>query len=49
MRIGWDEEHVFAVENALAAEKRGASAIAMHGRTRTQMYEGKAIGMSYVK
>ncbi|WCG22822.1 tRNA dihydrouridine synthase DusB [Vagococcus lutrae] len=42
MRIGWDEEHVFAVENALAAEKAGASAIAMHGRTRTQMYEGKA-------
>lgn len=42
MRIGWDEEHVFAVENALAAEKAGASAVAMHGRTRTQMYEGKA-------
>lgn len=42
MRIGWDEEHLFAVENALAAEKAGASAIAMHGRTRVQMYEGKA-------
>lgn len=42
MRIGWDEEHIFAVENALAAEKAGASAIAMHGRTRVQMYEGKA-------
>jgi nifR3 family TIM-barrel protein len=42
MRIGWDEDHLFAVENALAAEKAGASAIAMHGRTRIQMYEGKA-------
>lgn len=42
MRIGWDDEHVFAVENALAAEKGGAAAIAMHGRTRVQMYEGKA-------
>lgn len=42
MRIGWDEDHLFAVENALAAEKAGASAIAMHGRTRVQMYEGKA-------
>lgn len=42
MRIGWDEEHVFAVENALAAEAAGASAIAMHGRTRVQMYEGTA-------
>lgn len=42
MRIGWDDEHMFAVENALAAEKAGAGAIAMHGRTRVQMYEGKA-------
>ena len=42
MRIGWDEEHVFAVENAKAAESAGASAVAMHGRTRVQMYEGKA-------
>ncbi|MDI7743839.1 tRNA dihydrouridine synthase DusB [Lysinibacillus fusiformis] len=42
MRIGWDEEHIFAVENAQAAERAGAAAIAMHGRTRVQMYEGKA-------
>ena len=42
MRIGWDENSIFAVENAQAAERAGASAIAMHGRTRTQMYEGKA-------
>lgn len=42
MRIGWDQDHIFAVENALAAQSAGASAIAMHGRTRVQMYEGQA-------
>lgn len=42
MRIGWDEDHVFAVENAKAAQSAGAGAVAMHGRTRVQMYEGKA-------
>lgn len=42
MRIGWDEDHLFAVENALAAQEAGAAAIAMHGRTRVQMYEGHA-------
>ncbi|WP_429968178.1 tRNA dihydrouridine synthase DusB [Enterococcus sp. AZ046] len=42
MRIGWDEQHVFAVENAQAAEAAGAAAIGMHGRTRVQMYEGSA-------
>lgn len=42
MRIGWDDDHIFAVENAKAAQAAGASAIAMHGRTRVQMYEGKA-------
>lgn len=42
MRTGWDDEHLYAIENALAAERAGASMIAMHGRTRVQMYEGKA-------
>lgn len=42
MRIGWDRKHIFAVENALAAQEAGASMIAMHGRTRKQMYAGKA-------
>ncbi|MCL0312890.1 tRNA dihydrouridine synthase DusB [Apilactobacillus sp. TMW 2.2459] len=40
MRTGWDSDHIYAVQNALAAEKAGASAIAMHGRTRKQMYQG---------
>ncbi|WP_025729595.1 tRNA dihydrouridine synthase DusB [Atopobacter phocae] len=42
MRTGWDLEHLYAVENALAAESAGASAVAMHGRTRVQMYDGEA-------
>lgn len=42
MRIGWDDEHIFAVENAKAVEAAGGSAVAVHGRTRLQMYEGKA-------
>lgn len=42
MRIGWDDEHVYAVEIAQAIERAGASAVAVHGRTRVQMYEGKA-------
>ncbi|WP_026678082.1 tRNA dihydrouridine synthase DusB [Fictibacillus gelatini] len=42
MRIGWDEDHIFAIENARAVERAGGSAIAVHGRTRVQMYEGKA-------
>ncbi|WP_057894989.1 tRNA dihydrouridine synthase DusB [Lacticaseibacillus brantae] len=42
MRTGWDENHIYAVENALAAERAGASALAMHGRTRKQLYTGEA-------
>ncbi|WP_216831225.1 tRNA dihydrouridine synthase DusB [Alkalihalobacterium elongatum] len=42
MRIGWDEEHIFAIENARAVERAGGKAVAVHGRTRVQMYEGVA-------
>lgn len=42
IRKGWDDEHVNAVEFALMAEKSGAAAIAVHGRTREQFYSGKA-------
>ena len=42
MRMGWDEDHVFAVKNAKAVERAGGQAVALHGRTRVQMYEGKA-------
>ena len=39
MRTGWSDSDL-AVENALAAESAGVSALAMHGRTREQMYTG---------
>ena len=39
MRTGWADPSL-AVENALAAEAAGVSALAMHGRTREQMYTG---------
>ena len=42
IRMGWDSEHIFAIENAKAIEAAGAKAIALHGRTRVQMYEGVA-------
>lgn len=42
IRSGFDFEHINAVEVANLIEKAGASAIAVHGRTRSQMYEGKA-------
>jgi nifR3 family TIM-barrel protein len=42
MRTGWDENHIYAVENAQAVERAGGKAVAIHGRTRAQMYEGKA-------
>ena len=41
-RAGWDDEHLNAVEIALAAERAGVAAVAVHGRTRQQFYEGKA-------
>ncbi|MBU5454734.1 tRNA dihydrouridine synthase DusB [Caproiciproducens sp. MSJ-32] len=42
IRKGWDEEHINAVEVAKVLEAAGADAIAVHGRTRQQMYEGKS-------
>jgi nifR3 family TIM-barrel protein len=42
MRIGWDDEHIFAVENAQAVERAGGAAVSVHGRTREQLYTGKA-------
>lgn len=42
IRSGWDERTILAVENAKAIESAGASAIAIHGRTKTQMYRGDA-------
>lgn len=41
-RRGFDDDNLNAVEFALALEDAGVDAIAIHGRTRKQMYEGKA-------
>lgn len=48
MRIGYDSHHKNCVELARALESVGVQAIAVHGRTRSQMYEGKA-DWSYIK
>lgn len=42
IRSGWDHNHIYAVENALKIEAAGASAIAIHGRTRSDQYTGTA-------
>lgn len=42
MRIGWDDDHIYAVRNAKAVENGGGSAVSVHGRTRVQMYTGHA-------
>ncbi|MEA4988444.1 MAG: tRNA dihydrouridine synthase DusB [Anaerovorax sp.] len=47
-RIGWDEKTKNVVAFAEAMEKAGASAIAIHGRTREQFYTGKA-DWAYIK
>ncbi len=42
IRAGWDDESLNCVEVGLAAEAGGASAVALHGRTRAQGYAGSA-------
>ncbi|MDG0888482.1 tRNA dihydrouridine synthase DusB [Paracholeplasma manati] len=42
IRAGWDHTCINAVEIARKAEAAGASAITIHGRTRSQMYTGLA-------
>lgn len=41
-RSGWDEGELNAVEFALLIQEAGASALAVHGRTRQQFYHGRA-------
>ena len=38
MRIGWDADHLTGIEVAKQCEANGADLIAVHGRTREQMY-----------
>ena len=42
IRAGIDESSINAVECALMAESGGASLVTVHGRTRAQLYSGKA-------
>ena len=42
LRLGVDREHLNALECAQAAERGGASFIALHGRTKSEMYSGVA-------
>ena len=42
IRKGYDDDNINAVEIALAAQRGGASAVTVHGRTRPQFYSGKA-------
>lgn len=41
-RKGFDDNNINAVEFAKRLEEAGADAIAIHGRTKAQMYDGKA-------
>lgn len=42
IRTGWDKSSINCIEAAKIAEDCGAAAIAVHGRTKEQMYSGKA-------
>lgn len=42
IRLGWDNTCINAEETAKIAEDSGADAVAVHGRTRVQMYSGQA-------
>jgi tRNA-dihydrouridine synthase B len=42
MRTGWDENHRNATDIAKMAEDLGVQMITIHGRTRSQMFQGKA-------
>jgi len=41
-RKGWDNDNIVAVQMAKIAERAGAAAITIHGRTRSEFYAGKA-------
>ncbi|GAU76082.1 tRNA dihydrouridine synthase DusB [Fusibacter sp. 3D3] len=41
-RKGWDDQNINAIEFAKMVEASGAAALALHGRTRAQLYNGVA-------
>ena len=42
MRLGWDHDRLNAADIAYSAQEEGAEMVAVHGRTRMQMYRGSA-------
>jgi len=48
IRIGWDHDSIVATEAARICEGEGAAAIAVHARTRSMGYSGKA-DWSYIR
>lgn len=48
MRAGWDKDHINASNLSKRLEEVGVSAIAIHGRTKKQMYEGN-VNLAYIK
>jgi len=48
MRLGWDKGCINCVELARAMEQAGVAAVAVHGRTKSQMYAGRA-NWDYIK
>ena len=47
-RLGWDKGSINCVDFSRRMEDAGAAAVAVHGRTRAQLYSGKA-DWSYIK
>lgn len=48
IRAGWDHSSINAIEVAKAIEKAGASLIAVHGRTKSDLYNGH-VNLDYIK
>ena len=48
MRAGWDADHRNAVDVAKACQQAGASLVAVHGRTREQMYQPGTVDWSVI-
>lgn len=42
IRLGWNDNEITVIDTCKILEKAGVSMITIHGRTRSQMYEGKA-------
>ena len=48
IRAGWDHLHINCIEVSKLIEQAGASAIIIHGRTKSDLYSGK-VNLDYIK